>query len=186
MLRIKLNKITIMKNIHLLPTDKPSRLLYSKVTTENKIAYKLILKSELSKCNDGLLSGQRNIYITSDEEIKKGEPVIYDFGMGCELENPCDPDNLKSSRRSKIILTTDTQLIEQGIQAIDDDFLEWFVKNPSCEEVDVESKDFYYSEEYWYTHYKIVIPKDEPDSYTSKQLLELFEQKQLKTIYYEK
>lgn len=37
----------------------------------------------------------------------------------------------------KIILTTDPQLIEQGIQAIDDEFLEWFIKNPNCEEVEV-------------------------------------------------
>ena len=37
----------------------------------------------------------------------------------------------------KIILTTDQDLIKDGVQAIDDDFLEWFVKNPSCEVVDV-------------------------------------------------
>jgi hypothetical protein len=38
----------------------------------------------------------------------------------------------------KIILTTDPNLIKEGVQAIDDEFLEWFVKNPSCEEVEVE------------------------------------------------
>ena len=37
----------------------------------------------------------------------------------------------------KIILTTDQDLIEDGVQAIDDEFLEWFVKNPSCERVRV-------------------------------------------------
>jgi hypothetical protein len=36
----------------------------------------------------------------------------------------------------KIILTTDQDLIKDGVQAIDDEFLEWFVKNPSCEEVE--------------------------------------------------
>ena len=37
----------------------------------------------------------------------------------------------------KIILTTDQDLIKDGVQPIDDEFLEWFVKNPSCEEVEV-------------------------------------------------
>jgi hypothetical protein len=38
----------------------------------------------------------------------------------------------------KIILTTDQDLIKDGVQSIDDEFLEWFVKNPSCEEVEIE------------------------------------------------
>ena len=37
----------------------------------------------------------------------------------------------------KVILTTNKLLIKDGVQAIDDEFLEWFVKNPSCEEVEV-------------------------------------------------
>ncbi len=37
----------------------------------------------------------------------------------------------------KIILTTDQDLIKDGVQAIDDEFLEWFVKNPSCEYVPI-------------------------------------------------
>ncbi len=38
----------------------------------------------------------------------------------------------------KIILTTNNLLIKDGVQAIGDEFLEWFVKNPSCEFVNVE------------------------------------------------
>jgi hypothetical protein len=38
----------------------------------------------------------------------------------------------------KIILTTDKDLTKDGVQSIDDEFLEWFVKNPSWEEVEVE------------------------------------------------
>ena len=37
----------------------------------------------------------------------------------------------------KIILTTDQDLIKDGVQAIEDEFLQWFVKNPSCEWVEV-------------------------------------------------
>ena len=61
----------------------------------------------------------------------------------------------------KIILTTDQDLIKEGVQAIDDEFLEWFVKNPSCEWVEIE-KMFnvvqFTSREFIY---KIIIPKEE-------------------------
>jgi len=33
----------------------------------------------------------------------------------------------------KVILTTNDLLIKDGVQAIDDEFLEWIVKNPSCQ-----------------------------------------------------
>jgi hypothetical protein len=65
----------------------------------------------------------------------------------------------------EILLSTDTELQKNGIQAIDDEFLEWFVKNPSCEWVEVESminmiqftpREFIY---------KIIIPQEEPKQY---------------------
>jgi len=37
----------------------------------------------------------------------------------------------------EILLSTDTELQKDGVQAIDDEFLEWFVKNPSCEFVEI-------------------------------------------------
>ena len=39
----------------------------------------------------------------------------------------------------EILLSTDDSLIKDGVKAIDDEFLEWFVKNPSCEKVDFNS-----------------------------------------------
>ena len=42
------------------------------------------------------------------------------------------------AKGNKVILTTNKLLIKEGVQAIDDEFLNWFVKNPSCEEVEVE------------------------------------------------
>ena len=62
----------------------------------------------------------------------------------------------------KIILTTDQELIKNGIQPIPDEFLEWFVKNPSCEEVKVE---LHVGSLRWSDSkntYKIIIPKEEP------------------------
>jgi hypothetical protein len=71
----------------------------------------------------------------------------------------------------KIVLTTDQDLIADGVQAIDDDFLEWFVKNPTCEYVEIESNYRVKSgtiEEhkqgvagYEYYEYKIIIPQEE-------------------------
>ncbi len=120
-----------MKNIHVIPTDKPSRLHYSKVKNDDGISYKLVLKKELSKCNDGLLSGQRHVYITSDEEIKVGDW----FYSVRELIEKAIINYPKGEHFGKIILTTDQSL--DGVQAIYDEFLEWFVKNPSCENADV-------------------------------------------------
>ena len=53
-----------MKNIHLLPTDKPSRLI---INWEKDLCY---------KSKPYLTEGTQNIYITSDEEIKEGDKKI--------------------------------------------------------------------------------------------------------------
>jgi hypothetical protein len=59
----------------------------------------------------------------------------------------------------KIILTTDNKdLIKDGVQAIDDTFLEWFVKNPSCERVEIRDYKLHFGS----TIYKIIIPQEEP------------------------
>jgi hypothetical protein len=62
----------------------------------------------------------------------------------------------------KVILTTNKLLIKDGVQAIDDEFLEWFVKNPSCEEVEIINT-FDYIKKGYVSHsgYKIQITKEE-------------------------
>jgi thiol-disulfide isomerase/thioredoxin len=88
----------------------------------------------------------QQIYITTDEEIKEGDFFLYDETTiryktnGTEYHGG-DLCHISGNRRypvsesKKIILTTNPLL--DGVQAIDDEFLEWFVKNPSCEEVEV-------------------------------------------------
>ena len=66
----------------------------------------------------------------------------------------------------KIILTTNNLLIKDGVQAIDDEFLEWFVKNPSCESVEVNRDEREVGNHLGgvvieYGDYKIIIPKEE-------------------------
>jgi hypothetical protein len=146
-----------MKNIHLLPTDKPSRLIYNDA---NQLCY----QSNKSYKNDRKWMQRKNfnIYITSDEEIKEHDwilppsniPVKYD-GQKYKGDEP-----LKCWK--KIILTTDQDLIKDSIQAISDEFIELFVKNLNCERVEVKIefiqtpdnlKDGFY--------YKIIIPQEE-------------------------
>jgi hypothetical protein len=151
-----------MKNIRLISTDKPSRIFY--------------LASNLHLEMGQLITPKdyQNIYITSDKEIKEGyayypeldEVLLFDDKQGEVYEK---------GRQLKVILTTDPDLIKDGVQAIDDEFLEWFVKNPSCEKVQLDStckciecgssvKSFC---DYAYKcnpqiFYKIILPKEEP------------------------
>ena len=68
----------------------------------------------------------------------------------------------------KIILTTDQDLIKDGVQDIDNEFLEWFVKNPSCEYIEIENVYDKFlnsgkrSVSDFRKKYKIIIPKGEP------------------------
>jgi hypothetical protein len=111
------------KNIHLIPTDKPSRLAF--LHDDN-----LHIGTNFKK---GLNVNTVNVYITSDGEIKEG--YYLDLTHNIVMKSVFYPSSDKNCK--KIILTTDQDLIKNGVQAIDDDFLEWFVKNPSCEFVDV-------------------------------------------------
>ena len=137
-----------MKNIHLIPTDKPSRLKQNKITKKYSLVTKGIdLTSYIPV----------NIYITSDEEIKVGDWVITPTNDIIQWAKVFQPIG------EKIILTTDKILIRYGVQAIDDEFLEWFVKNPSCEEVKVEEFAVKVDLLEYKTNYKIIIPKEEKD-----------------------
>jgi hypothetical protein len=157
-----------MKNLFLLPTDKPSRFVTSK---ENKKCY--LYSIEEFKNIDKFIEydskswDSQNIYITNSKEIKVGEWVIYTKGIKIhckKLDNKEDVElaNIENSGVLKIILTTNQDLILDGVQPIPDEFLEWFVKNPSCEEVEVEKWTDYKLENYKdvpFFKYKIIIPK---------------------------
>jgi hypothetical protein len=111
------------------------------------------------------------IYITDDSEIRDcwvlntRTSIVY-FAKGYYGVQPTT---------KKIILTTNQYLIGNDVQAIEDEFLEWFVKNPSCEEVDVvyrlynpmgrkvssEKVSENHSQCVW--KYKIIIPQETPE-----------------------
>jgi hypothetical protein len=143
-----------MKNIHVLPTENESRIRYNSF---NKV-YELC---EFPKYHTDIKSTQ-NIYITSDEEIKEGDWCLNEDVFDKHLLFKADSLFFDTGLEAKkIILTTDQDLIKDGVQAIDDEFLEWFVKNPSCEEVEVLKNECNYDEYRRYFDYKIIIPKEE-------------------------
>lgn len=145
-----------MKNLFLLPTDKPSRLiLYSTLVNEFRLVAEPIENWKHKK----------HIYITSYEEIKEGDWVIESSLNRVFKSHKHGLPNYNPNKK-KIILTTDPKLIADGVQAIDDTFLEWFVKNPTCEFVDLEHVIKEYVDEqdaygYDVDYYKIIIPKQE-------------------------
>ena len=169
-----------MKNVHILSTDKASRLIQAEDD-------ELMLLNELYENTHNI---NKHIYITSDEEIKEGDWVVYNeleivkctYSKNGEFlfsEPLTSSSNHHFSYFKKIILTTDQDLIKDGVQAIDDEFLEWFVKNPSCEEVEIRKEyitplgdivETCYDNER--LNYKIIIPKEEPKQETLEEITE--------------
>ena len=175
-----------MKNIHILPTDKPSRLhTYKGILNlaADEFVAPTIVKNDLINLN---------IYITNDEEIIEKD-WFYDLDTKyVKIKQSWENSHLEFNGK-KIILTTDQSLIQDGIQAIDDEFLEWFLKNPSCEEVEVKTRylHYYKTGETFISlsktpefssrnmqcikiepRYEIIIPKEEPKQETVEEAAE--------------
>ena len=103
------------KNLWIVLTDKASRLGYWK----GNYNLHAIAKTE-NICN------RSHIYITSDEKVKDNDWVLH-------IGNKTIFKYTKGENEfwKKIILTTDQDLIKDGVQSIDNDFLKWFVNNPT-------------------------------------------------------
>ena len=134
-----------MKNIHLRPTDKPSRLY-----TNNG---QLHLDNISQQSNGNTIN--QNIYITSSENIKEGD---YYITPNNTILKALGPMLINVEDYKKIILTTDPSLAPD-VYKIDDDFLEWFINNPRCEWVEVKKERRDWKE---INYNKIIIPKEEP------------------------
>jgi hypothetical protein len=155
-----------MKNIHILLTDKPSRIVKN---TNNQI--KLTIQTLPKDLELGCYP--QYIYITSDEKIKEGG---WHFNLALNLVEKTTSFH-NGLLCEKIILTTDQDLIADGVQVIDDEFLEWIVNNPSCEYVktDLVPVNEFGSEitvnSYGFDKfkYKIIIPQEEPKQETLEE-----------------
>jgi len=123
-----------MKNIYLLPTENYSPLVNS------TSRYGGLFLSKYYSPMKVMGDSYQNIYIISDEFIEE-----RDFGLNLSTKNNIvQYDGIKglNSYYKKIILTTDPKLISDGVQAIDDEFLQWFVNNSSCEQVKIKEEDY--------------------------------------------
>jgi hypothetical protein len=152
----------IMDNIYLIPTDKPSKLSKHSSGTFHIVENKPHKKGLYKMTN-------QYIYITSDEVIKEGDWYYWAVTNSVQKAKKDSfgklPENSDGS--NKIILTTDPQLIKDGVQAIDDEFLKWFVKHPSCESVKyytVNSNTISTT----ITRYEIIIPKETKESIATR------------------
>jgi hypothetical protein len=165
-----------MKNIFVLPTDKQSRLYHWMGNDTYKGEFRLRKISGF--CDETSIDiKNQHIYITNDEEIKEGDYGLDTFHKEIrKFRNK----NFVSKYDKKIILTTDQDLINDGVQAIDDELLEWIVNNPSCESVKVERLDTFKKTNEVYVdeiaggnyyeiikQYKIIIPQEEPEQETT-------------------
>ena len=167
-----------MKNIHLVPTTilKKGEILGKciKELSDVKIGefclthYLLFSKEHLQAYE---------IYITSDEEIKEEDVVIHlESGIVTQCVNyKAAINNIPNFHNNykKVILTTDEECTDCGVQTIDYEFLQWFVNNQTCEEVEIlkfgDSVNTYV--------YQIIIPKErelEIKTYNEEDMKEAF------------
>ena len=140
------------RNLWVLQTDKPSRLYL----TTHEYIFEEGYSLSTDECEN------KNIYITSDEEIKR---IDYWLNIDNNTISNGEMFELANDAPSckKIILTTDQDLIKDSVQHIDDEFLEWFVKNPSCEIVDLIK--LRKEKGYEFLGYEIIIPKETPKTF---------------------
>ena len=170
-----------MKNIHLLPTDKQSKL--------HKIGNELGF-TEIP--NDNFIAIQLHVFVTNDEEIKEGD-WFYEIRtrqsnvVKRKFEFTSVNENCK-----KIVLTNNNTLIENNVQEVDDDFLRWLVKNPSCENIEVKKEyitplgdivETCYDNER--LNYKITIPKEELNQETLEEAAEKYSKRSSASVFQE-
>jgi len=156
-----------MKNIHLLPTEKYTDIVHSTSKYGG-----LFLSRHYSPTKE-MGDSYQHIYITSDEKIKDNDWCIVGNGVS-KLNTQFTSKEEINANWKKIILTTDQDLINDGVQEIDDEFLQWFVQNQSCDVVEVQKLLLctYCGGEHcdnlacrgWEDkpYYEIIIPQEEP------------------------
>jgi hypothetical protein len=154
-----------MKNVHIIPTDKPSRLIKQ---THGKLRL-----SEITFKGQIASGVTQNIYITSDEEIKFDE-----YYLGEDSNIYCLVSGVNYNGK-KIILTTDQDLIEDGVQEIPEYFLiHYIVGNNPIEYVEI--KEHLESIDTMKINYELIIPKEEPKKVLTEE--DIFSQKDIDVV----
>ena len=152
-----------MKNIFLIPTSMESRLWRD--LDSNKLTFENLSKPNSNECTK---CSNEYVYITSDEKFIRDEYITDGLEVIKASPKLVNAQGLVDRRNwKKIIITNDLELIKDGIQEIDDEFLRWFVNNPSCDLVLVRDKPKVKAVvkglgiKNFNNGYKIILPKDE-------------------------
>lgn len=122
-----------MKNLYLINTNDPSNLTIRCNTNNLMFSYNKFVSQQ---SGGGELNKNQHVYVTGDEEVEEGDWYIRIIGY-----NPLKADKNYVLYRGdeKIIMTTDQNLIQDGIQSVDDEFLLHLCNNPNCEKVKIHS-----------------------------------------------
>jgi hypothetical protein len=141
-----------MKNIHILPTDKPSRLYLG---NNGNFVFGMMQTSIQSR-NDDFTN--QHIYITNDEDINENDYIITKDGRLVQVSYLLSKD-LQGA--SKVVLTDNQDLIKDGVQEIPEYFLiHYIVGNNPIEYVEI--KEHLESIDTMKINYELIIPKEEP------------------------
>jgi hypothetical protein len=139
-----------MKNLFLVYTDKPSYLTLRH--KNNDILFSTADFFYNNKILDTKINTNFNLYVTSNEETKEGDWVYFKSTSEIII---VPEGGFKENFCKKIILTTDPDLIKDGIQKIPNKFIEDYIQNPNLEYIDVDSININTN----VSHYKIVTHK---------------------------
>jgi hypothetical protein len=113
-----------MKNIFLIPTENSSRLSI-------KDGILILHRQQWRK-------GTQNLHITSDSKFVRDEYITDGIEVMKATPKLVDAQGLVDRRDwKKILMTTDPELIKDGVYPIGEEFLKWFVENSTCFKVEV-------------------------------------------------
>lgn len=142
-----------MAKIVLVPTDEASKLHYFSGNKEGLYLYKednVIPRNPYCK--------NQLVYIISDDSIRENDWCI---DMNKEVFQHLIHFPISIGQR-KIIMTTDAKLIANGVQKIDNSFLEWYILNPTRSDIEVNLVKYINSSfpRDYYEKFKIAIPNN--------------------------
>ena len=123
-----------MKNVHLLATPNPSRLYYLGNSSE-------LTLSKYTSLFRAFERSTQHLYITANGKFNRGDYVTDGIEVMKASPKLVDAQGLIDRREWKrIILTTDSALINERVQAIPEEFLKWYIKNQNCEKIETVEK----------------------------------------------
>lgn len=123
-----------MKNLYVLPSPNPSRLYYFGDSPELRLTKYPNLFRAFERST-------QHIYITNNGKFNRGDYVTDGIEVMKATPKLVDAQGLIDRREWKrIILTTDTALINEGVQSISEEFLKWYIENQNCEKVETTEK----------------------------------------------